>query len=87
MNCRLEQATEVIAGTSVAETNRLLRQSVENWKYRLRSSGNDLRDLVPAYLNNPDYSTRNASMPLAELINSTGLPSISTVATPLTCVP
>jgi hypothetical protein len=53
MNCRLEQATEVIAGTSVAETNRLLRQSGENWKYRLRSSGNDLRDLVPAYLNNP----------------------------------
>ena len=30
---------------------------------------------------------RNASTPLAELIKSTGLPSISTVARPVTCSP
>ena len=33
------------------------------------------------------YSTRSASTPLAELISNTGLPSISTVARPLTCSP
>ena len=33
------------------------------------------------------YSVRSASTPLAELIKSTGLPSISTVARPVTCSP
>ena len=33
------------------------------------------------------YSTRSASTPLAELTKSTGLPSISTVARPVTCSP
>jgi len=51
--CRPEQTNAASAGTSVAEptVNEQTRRKLR--KVRLCSSGGTLRDLVPAYVNNP----------------------------------
>jgi hypothetical protein len=51
--CRPEQANAAAAGTSVASRRSDLPKSAKLHHLRLRRSGNHLRDLVPAYVNNP----------------------------------
>ena len=52
---RPEQATRSHAGTSVAFRTFVSRRRVFQRGRGLRSSGRGLRDLVPAYVNNPGY--------------------------------
>ena len=48
-----QQANADSAGTSVSKTQLIDATRREPQSLRLRRSGNDSRDLVPAYVNNP----------------------------------
>ena len=52
--CRPKLATYDPAGTSIAAMTATGSQTVGRQSCQLRRSGNGVRDLVPAYVNNPD---------------------------------
>ena len=74
-SCRPEQATGSTAGTSVASGAWRLHQAGSSFERRLRRSGIALRDLVPAYMNNPGRCSRNSWLVAATCVGAIHRPN------------